>query len=148
MPSHRAWWFALLVVQIVIALAGLAIGLGILLGTGFAVPSPDFFADRDVRGVAIMIFGASSAATAFSLMRGHRLALAGSALGSVLLMAWTHRVTVAVGQHSPVGVFFMVLAVLQLLFVLLVLGIDRGVPAPARSAPAPEPAPEPDHLDR
>ncbi len=147
MPSHRAWWFALLVVQIVIALAGLAIGIGILLGTGFATPSPDFFADRDVRGVAIMVFGAFSALTAFCLMRGHRLALAWSALGSILLIGWTHRVTVAVGQHSPVGVFFMALAVLQLVFVLLVLGIDRGVPAPARPAPLPEAGPEQDDLD-
>lgn len=141
MPLHRGWWFALLVVQIVIALAGLAIGLGTLLGTSSAPPSPEFFANRDVRGVAIMLLGAFTGIAAFCLMRGLRLALVVSALSSMLLLGWMHRVAVALGQHSAVGTFFMVLGVLQLTFVLLVLGVQRGIPAPPRAAPLPEPAP-------
>lgn len=143
MPLHRGWWFALLVVQIVIALAGLAIGLGTLLGTGAIPPSPEFFANRTVRGVAIMLLGGFTAVTAFCLMRGHRLALVFSALSSMLLLGWMHRVAVALGELSAVGVFFMALGVLQLAFLLLVLGVKRGVPAPPRPAPLPEPAPVP-----
>jgi hypothetical protein len=141
MPLHRGWWLALLVVQIVIALAGLASGLGILLGTSSAPSSPDFFANREVRGVAVLLLGAFTGVTACCLMLGHRLALVFSALSSILLLGWMHRVGVALGQQTAVATFFMVLGVLQLAFLLLVLGVQRGIPAPPRPAPLPEPAP-------
>ena len=140
---RRGWWSALLVVQIVTAIAGLATGIGTLLGSGGAAPSPLFFADLTVRGVAVMLLGAFAGLAAVLLMRGHRLALVLSALSAILLMGWMHRVAVALGQHSPVGTFFMVVGVLQLAFLLLLLGVQQGVPAPVRPRPEAEPAPIP-----
>lgn len=148
MPSHRAWWFALLVVQIVIALSSLAIGFGLLLGTGATTPAPEFVADHEVRGLVIMLIGALTGAAAILLARGHRLALALASASSLLLMAWMHRVSVALGQHTAIGVFFMAVGMLELVLVLLVLGVQRGVPAPRRPGPPQEPgAPPHDDLE-